>query len=299
MLKDQISRSLLLMPLVLLLGSLPGWAHGDKVIPQVFDGGGVGRTKFDFTNLSPEFPITKVSVQFFRQDGSPWTITTNQGTGTSFNLNLGPFQTTRIETTGASPSLTVGYAVVRNTERTTQFAEDFEVAITVFFEILNGPNVVDTVSVPVGQPTVSFSFPVEMDNAANLFTGFAIVNLTDADNNVALWLYDATTSGTSIPPPDSGMVKCHAGCPAATITVPEREQPVSNQDQIQRHAAGLCVRTGGHSLVASDHHALWCPVRHAGPCLSGCPATEHPYVPAAGAPAGCRSPGIGLHGQQR
>ena len=181
------------------------------MIPQVFDGGGVGRTKFDFTNLSPEFPITKVSVQFFRQDGSPWTITTNQGTGTSFNLNLGPFQTTRIETTGASPSLTVGYAVVRNTERTTQFAEDFEVAITVFFEILNGPNVVDTVSVPVGQPTVSFSFPVEMDNAANLFTGFAIVNLTDADNNVALWLYDATTSGTAIPPPDSGMVNVALG----------------------------------------------------------------------------------------
>ena len=211
MLKGRIFRSLFLMPLMLLLGSLPGWAHGDKVIPQVFDGAGVGRTKFDFTNLSPEFPITKVSVQFFRQDGSPWTITTNQGTGTSFNLNLGPFQTTRIETTGASPSLTVGYAVVRNTERTTQFAEDFEVAITVFFEILNGPYVVDTVSVPVGQPTVSFSLPVEMDNAANLFTGFAIVNLADTDNNVALWLYDATTTGTSIPPPDSGMVNVTLG----------------------------------------------------------------------------------------
>src|SRR4030095_1540605 len=206
MLKGRISRILFFIPLFLLLRSFPLWAHGDKAIPQVFDGGGVGRTKFDLTNLSPEFPISKLSVQFFGQDGSPWTVTTNQGTGTSFNLNLGPFQTTRIETTGASPSLTVGYAIVRNTERTTQFAEDFEVAITVFFEILNGPNVVDTVSVPVGQPTVSFAFPVEMDNAVNLFTGFAIVNLTDADNNVALTLYESTTSGSSIPPPNSGTV---------------------------------------------------------------------------------------------
>jgi hypothetical protein len=206
MLKGQISRILFLIPLVLLLRSVPGWAHGDSVIPQVFDGGGVGRTKFDLTNLSPEFPITKVSVLFFRQDGSPWSVTTNQGTGTSFNLNLGPFQTIRIETTGASASLTVGYAIVRNTERTTQFAEDFSVAITVFFEILNGPNVVDTVSVPVGQPTVSFAFPVEIDNDVNLFTGFAVVNLTDADNNVALWLYESTTSGSSIPPPNAGMV---------------------------------------------------------------------------------------------
>jgi hypothetical protein len=206
MLKGRISRILFLIPMVFLLRLFPCRAHGDKVIPQVFDGGGVGRTKFDLTNLSPEFPITKVSVLFFRQDGSPWPVTTNQGTGTSFNVNLGPFQTTRIETTGASPTLTVGYAIVRNTERTTQFAEDFEVAITVFFEILNGPFVVDTVSVPAGQPTVSFAFPVEMDNAVNLFTGFAVVNLTDADNNVALWLYESTTPGSSIPPPNSGMV---------------------------------------------------------------------------------------------
>jgi hypothetical protein len=45
-----------------------------------------------------------------------------------------------------------------------------------------------------------------MDNAVNLFTGFAIVNLTEADNNVALWLYESTTPASSIPPPDSGMV---------------------------------------------------------------------------------------------
>src|SRR4029453_7417533 len=115
MLKGRISRILFFIPLFLLLRSFPLWAHGDKVIPQVFDGGGVGRTKFDCTNLSPYVPIPKVCVLLFRQDCSPWSITTNQGTGTSFNLNIGPFQTIRIETTGASSSLTVGDAMGGNT----------------------------------------------------------------------------------------------------------------------------------------------------------------------------------------
>src|SRR5437867_4335083 len=107
---------LLLITMASFFWTVPAWAHGDKVIPQVVDGAGVARTKFDITNLSfdPNLRITRVKVLFFLQNGSPWSIPTNRGTVSEVNLDLGMFQTIRIETLGTTQNQTAGYAIIRN-----------------------------------------------------------------------------------------------------------------------------------------------------------------------------------------
>ena len=185
--------------LLALIAALPGWAHGDRVIPQVADGTGADgtqfRTKFDITNLGPyqDQQITKVSVLFFNTDGSPWTIAYRldgtQGSGSSIPLTLNALQTVRIETLGTSPSLKSGYAVVRNLDKTSYFPEDYEVSVTVYYEVLQGGRVIDTVSVPTGQPTYAFMVPVETRASQNLFSGLSLVNLSSSSNPVKLQLY--------------------------------------------------------------------------------------------------------------
>jgi hypothetical protein len=180
---------------------MPALAHGDRIVPHVVNGSqsdGTGyRTKFDFTNLGPTFPITKVTISFYRivagSTPQPWTIASNQGTQSSFILNLGAFQTMRLETNGAG-DITSGYAVISSLEDSTIYSDDYEVGISVYFEALKGGNVADTVSVPVGPPTVSFSFPFEIDPSKGLDTGVALVNLTNVTNRVTLQLYGATAS---------------------------------------------------------------------------------------------------------
>jgi hypothetical protein len=192
-----------------LAAALPALAHGDTIIPQFVDGtagdGTKFKTKLDIINLSQVERITKVKVLFFRQDGSSLSVATNQGTGSEITLSLGRLQTIRIETLGTSTTLTSGYAIVRNTEITSIFSEDFEVAVSVFYEIGRGSDVIDTVSVPLGQPTVWFMVPVEIDVSKNLLSGLAIVNLDTVSNRVDLRLWQATTP-TSNDPTDGGTV---------------------------------------------------------------------------------------------
>jgi hypothetical protein len=201
----------LLVLLLPLIRVAPALAHGDRVVPQVADGtGGDGIqfiTKFDITNLGalPELRIKdgKLKVLFFLQNGSPWTIATNLGSSPSseFSLDLGANQTIRIETAGTSPTLTSGYAIVRNLSDDDGWAQDFDVAITVYYEVRDSSNsVIDTVGVPIGQPTVSWVFPVEIDSSKRLLTGIAIVNLGDGPNGVTLQLFAATnpTSGNAV-----------------------------------------------------------------------------------------------------
>ena len=180
-------------------------AHGDKVIPQVADGVGADgtlfRTKFDITNLGPDpaTRITRVKLAFFQQDGAPWIVGTNLGTMAEVTLELGAWQTARIETLGTG-KLTAGYAVVRNLENTTMFPEDYNVSLTCYYEVLKGGGVIDTVSVPLGQPTVAWLFPAEAEVSRNLVTGFAIVNLARRTNQVSLRLLRAgtPTSGNAV-----------------------------------------------------------------------------------------------------
>ncbi len=203
MFERQIRQALIVGLLVFCVQAIPALAHGDKVIPQVPDGpqsdGTSYRTKFDFTNLGPLNGgpvISKVKVLFYTNDGKPWSIATNLGTASSFTLNMGQFQTLRLETQGKSAQLTAGYVIVQNNEATTTYAEDYEVAITAYYEVSKSGQVIDTVSVPVGQPTVAWVLPAQVENSQSIYTGFAIVNLSGKSNNVTLEMYRASTSGT-------------------------------------------------------------------------------------------------------
>ncbi len=181
--------------------AVPAFAHGDKVIPQVANGinpsdNTAFKTKFDITNLDPNNSLTKATLLFFQQNGNPWTVATNQGTASQIPLNLGPRQTIRIETLGTT-SLSAGYAILRDLEDTTPYPDDYDVAVTVFFEVSRAGAVIDTISVPVGQPTFYWTFPAQTETSQNLVTGFAIVNLANSANQVKLDLWQAGATPSS------------------------------------------------------------------------------------------------------
>lgn len=200
--------------LVPFLRAVPAQAHGDKVVPQMVDGlasdGTRLRTIFDFTNLTYNLgtQLTKVTLLFFHEDGSPWQVTIKNPipsvatplTTSSYALNLSPEQAIRIETLGTG-SPTSGYAILRNLEATTDLPDDNQVSITVYYEIaksngLGGFDINETVSVPVGQPTVSWSFPVEIDKTKTqaVLTSFAIANLSDMPDISSNLYVDNTTN---------------------------------------------------------------------------------------------------------
>ncbi len=207
----------LLLPFI---QAIPAVAQGDSVMAQVADGTGADGTqfitKFRITHLTPDTgtEIKKLKVLFFLQNGSPWTIATNLGTDSSFPLDLGSYQTFSLDTLGTAATQTSGYAIVRNTDITTLWAEDFQVAITAFYEVRKNGVVIDEISVPVSQPTLSFVLPVELDTPTNLMTGFAIVNLSSASNAVKMSLFQTSTPATG--PAPSG--------PTTTITLNPNEQ---------------------------------------------------------------------------
>jgi hypothetical protein len=202
MTRRQFYTAILTILLIPFLRAVPALAVGDKVIPHVVNGADAGlgyRTKIDITNISYSLnkTITKTTVYFYRDDGSAWTLgIKDPATGALQNvssvvLNLGTLQTLRIETSGTG-AFGSGFAIVRNLEPTTYLPDDYETAITVFFEVLQSGNIIDTVSVPVGKSSVSFAFPVEIDRTINpaLRTGFAIANLVDVANAVIIDLYE-------------------------------------------------------------------------------------------------------------
>jgi hypothetical protein len=225
MTRRQITTAILTILLIPFLRAVPALAVGDKVIPHVVNGADSGlgyRTKIDITNISYflNTTITKVTVYFYLDNGSPWVLgikdpaTGNTQNVSSVALNLGTSQTLRIETSGTGP-FGSGFAVIRNLEATTPLPDDYEIAISVFFEVLQSGNIVDTVSVPVGRPTVSFMFPVEIDMTVTptLRTGFAIVNLTDVANAVTidLWQNVVPQSGNAQQYPQSATLTLSSG----------------------------------------------------------------------------------------
>ncbi|MBZ5499241.1 MAG: hypothetical protein LAP85_22815 [Acidobacteriia bacterium] len=226
MTKRQIHTAILTILLIPFLRAVPALASGDKVVPHVVDGDqGDGiryRTKFDITNISPwpNTVLTKVSVLFYKDDGTPWTVAIKDPvSGNALNVSsytplLGMSQTVRVETLGTG-SLASGFAIIRNLEvpaNHLEFADQGEVAITVYFEVLSrnsqgGYDIIDTVSVPTSQPTVSWTFPVEIDKtkSPSLLTGFAMVNLSDVSNAVTidLWETKAPLSNDAVQYPQS------------------------------------------------------------------------------------------------
>jgi len=187
-----------------LAGSGHVFAHGDQVVVLVADGVGIIRTKLEITNPSTETRINRIKVFFHLPDGSPWTVDTNMGNSDEFLLDLGIRQTLRIETKGLSNRLISGYAVIHNFEWNAAASLDNRVTASVFYEVLDGPDVVDTVSVPNSQPTLFWMFPVEIRSTQEIYSGFAILNRAEEENRVTLQLLssfppftgDATDSGS-------------------------------------------------------------------------------------------------------
>jgi hypothetical protein len=180
--------------LVVTLGcALPALAQRETVIPQIADGAGIVRTKLDIRNLGTA-PIGngKLKLYFYRQDGTPWALATTLGTSSEFLLDVGRNQVLRFETLGQSGGAASGYAVLRNTEGNSSNLADFRTSVSVYYDVLNDSGrLVDTVSVPAGQPTLRFSVPVEGDVAKLLYSGLAIVNLASGPNTVTLKLWNA------------------------------------------------------------------------------------------------------------
>ena len=210
----------LLAMVVPVLCAVPALAQGDRVLSQVADGTGPDGTQFmtrlKITNLgpTPSTEITQLRLLFLKQSGDPWLVATNLGTASEFPLDLGAFQTVSIRTAGTAPALTSGYAIVRNSEGATVYAEDYQVAITAYYEVRKGGAIIDPISVPVSEPTLSFLIPVENDSQGNVFTALAIVNLADDTNTVRMQL-SRETSPLSAPASDGG---------SATVTLNPAEQ---------------------------------------------------------------------------
>jgi hypothetical protein len=182
-----------LMAVFLFIGTIPALANGEQVIPHLTDGSGVIRTKIDLSNLSSTTVITRMKIYFFLASGDPWVVATNLGTASEFQLDLGKNQSARIQTSGLSAGLVSGYAVIRSFEWNPATSTDWRLGVSVFYEVLSGGQVVDTVSVPNAQPTLHWLFPAEFDYASDLFSGFALVNLADSDNEVSLQLWASFT----------------------------------------------------------------------------------------------------------
>ncbi len=211
---------LVLVSLTLVFCAIPAAGQGDKILTQIADGTGADGTQFitklKITNLGPtqSTEITELKVMFFRQDGKPWSVTTNLGTASEFPLDLGAYQTIGIQTSGTTPALTSGYAVIRNSEGATVYAEDYQAAITAYYEVRKGGATIDTISVPVSEPTLSFVIPVDIDAEGSLFTAFAVVNLTSGANSLRMQLF-RESSPSSDPASDGG---------SATVTLNPGEQ---------------------------------------------------------------------------
>jgi hypothetical protein len=99
-------------------------------------------------------------------------------------------------------SLFTLFTILRNTDISAAFAEDYNTSISVYYEVKRDGAIVDTVSVPVSQPTRAWVFPCEVDVSKQLLTGFALVYLAGTRNTVNLELYEATTPSSN-PSPDA------------------------------------------------------------------------------------------------
>ncbi|MBN1566550.1 MAG: hypothetical protein JXA73_01800 [Acidobacteria bacterium] len=167
-----------------------GFSRGDKIIPQVVAGGG-WITKFDLINVSSDQDITNMRLAFYDDNGSPWSLETNQGTGHSFTLSIGARQTLQFQAIGGSSGKN-GYAVLYDEEEgNSDYSEDYVLGISVFYQFSNENGITENVSIPVREPTAVVAAPVEINSTQGIYSAVAIVNAADVSNTIELALYDS------------------------------------------------------------------------------------------------------------
>jgi hypothetical protein len=184
--------------LMLIVALLPcvarmGFSRGDKIIPQVVDGPGWA-TKFDLTNVSRVEPISHMRLAFFKNNGSPWVLQTDHGTGSNITLSIPALGTLRIETSSAGP-MTAGYAVIYDEEPLNSvYSEDYVLGISVFYVVSSGGGIVDTVTVSVPQPTQVATVPLQTDDSKGIYSGLALVNTASVNNGLQVDFYNSDGS---------------------------------------------------------------------------------------------------------
>jgi hypothetical protein len=174
--------------LILFSGAIPlGFSRGTKIIPQIVAGPG-WTTIFDLTNISSAQPIFEMWLSFYHDNGTKWSLQTNQGTGSDFQLSLQPRQTLRVQAIGGA-QLETGYAAIYDHEPgNSRFSEDYVLGISVFYQVIGGAGITETVSVPVHDPTEAATVPIQIV-APDIYSAAAIVNVTGVANTVQLKLY--------------------------------------------------------------------------------------------------------------
>jgi hypothetical protein len=188
-----MKKSALLILFLFFTQIVPAFARGVKCIPHIPDGSGY-KTKIDVVNVSSRRNITNFRIRFFQPNGSPWSLSTSLGTGSSFTLSIPMRSVTRIETSGLSSPATGGYALVEDLEPyNSVYSSDFAVGLTVYYEISNVSGVQDAVAIPVIEGTCTGTLPVEISAAKGINTAIALVNLSSVANDI--WI-DLIPTGT-------------------------------------------------------------------------------------------------------
>jgi hypothetical protein len=174
--------------LVLFSGAMrTGFSRGTKIIPQIVAGPG-WTTNFDLINVSSAQAITEMWLSFYHDNGTKWHLQTSLGTGTEFQLSLQPRQTLRVQAIGGA-QLETGYAAIYDHQPgNSEFSEDYVLGISVFYQVLAGTGITETVSVPVREPTAAATAPVQIV-APDIYSAVTIVNLANIANAVQVKLY--------------------------------------------------------------------------------------------------------------
>jgi len=154
--------------LLVLLLAAPAFAQRYTVLPQFASGDGWSSDLF-FTNQTAAL-VTGIVVSFYGDNGSPLSVDTSLGTGTTFTLSLNP-GATEIMRVAPAGSLRVGYAVVRA-------PTSASISVTEVFRFEQGGVVYAELGVAQLARNYNFTFPVEVDLARGINTGLALANPT-------------------------------------------------------------------------------------------------------------------------
>jgi hypothetical protein len=155
------------------LSTLPSSA----VFPQIAVGGAAGgeyRTVIYGMNTASQ-PVVFNST-LTKSDGTPLSVDTPGGSGSSFNIVMSPMGTSRLEAS-LPGTTTAGYALL---------GSNLPMGGSALFKVMNGDKVVSEAGVGLSKPTKSFT--VYIDNTNNAFSGYAIANFGTSPANLTLTL---------------------------------------------------------------------------------------------------------------
>ncbi len=155
-----------------LVAGIPGLIHN---FAQVGDGGGI-RSVFLVLNQNAE--EATVTLEFFKDDGTPLTLTIGETTAASFEFTAPAGGTLRLLTSGASAAAQAGWARLTATRG---------VAAQLLFEIVAGGKLVTQAAVETTGPLRAFDLFMRVTAGTN--SGIALANITDVSAvNVRLTL---------------------------------------------------------------------------------------------------------------